>query len=375
LFPTVEISKGPGTIQLGSERSSVANELDQDIFEVTNNVRIFKGKHTFTIGTHNEFFKFRNLFINNVNGRWSFASIDDFYRNNPRQVQVTYARDTMNPRPSAAFSAAQLGFYAQDEWQASPNLRITAGIRVDVPVVGDKPGYNKAIDSTFNGQYNTENIPNKQLLWSPRVGFNYDVKGDRSIIIRGGAGIFTGRVPFVWISNQFTNTGNLFNTINVSDDDRTPANELLVRIPGGFEPNVANQRRLAGAQSTFEANIIDKNFKIPQVARFNLATDLKLPGGIIGTFEGMYSKTINNVLYTDVNLADAVGTVDPWYNNGADTRIAYAGTSGPSGPGNRRKNPLITNAILLSNTNLGYTYNLTAQFSRTWKNCVCTSSL
>ncbi len=106
---------------------------------------------------------------------------------------------------------------------------------------------------------------------------------------------------------------------------------------------------------------MDKDFKIPQVFRVNLATDIKLPGDINATFEAMYSKTINNVLYQDINLTEPVGVADPVYNNGADRRIAYSPSTNE-----RRINPSITNAILVSNTNKGYAYNLTAQFSRTW---------
>jgi hypothetical protein len=365
LFPFIEISKGTvnNGIQLGSERSSVANELDQNIFEITDNFKIFKGKNTFTIGTHNEFFQFRNLFINNYNGRWSFADLTQFYANNPRQVQVTYSNIPGNAKPSAEFNAAQLGFYAQDEIQVNPQFRLTAGIRVDVPVVGDKPSFNKIVDSTFKGNYSTSNIPNKQLLWSPRVGFNYDVKGDRSVIVRGGAGIFTGRVPFVWISNQFTNTGLLFNTLSVTDNTATPANE--VNGGKGFDPDPSKQGALGTAGRTFEVNIIDKDFKIPQVARFNLAADIKLPGNINATFEGIYSKTLNNILYKDVNLASPVGIADPVYNNGFDKRIAFSSSTNAGG---RRLNPAITNAILISNTSKGYSYNLSVQLSKTWKN-------
>ena len=183
LFPFVEITKGSGTVQFGSERSSTANQLDQDIFEVTDNFKIFKGKHTFTLGTHNEFFKFRNLFINNLNGRWSFNSITDFYNNNPRQVQVTYSNVAGDPKPSAKFNAAQLGAYVQDEIQVNNQFRISIGLRADVPVIQNEPGFNKAVDSTFKGNYSTSYIPNKQLLWSPRVGFNYDVQGDRQVIV------------------------------------------------------------------------------------------------------------------------------------------------------------------------------------------------
>lgn len=364
LFPFIEISKGSANngIQMGSERSSVANELDQDIFEITDNLRIFKGKHTFTVGSHNEFFQFRNLFINNFNGRWTFANIAAFNANNPRQVQVTYSNIAGDPKPSAKFNAAQFGLYGQDEIQFNQKFRLTAGLRVDMPVVGDKPVFNKTVDSTFKSQYSTSNIPNKQLLWSPRVGFNYDVEGDRSVIIRGGAGIFTGRVPFVWISNQFSNNGLLLNTINVTDNTSTPANE--VNGGKGFEPDPAKQNAVGTAGRTFEVNLIDKDFKFPQVFRLNLATDVRLPGGVMATFEGMYSKTINNIAYSDVNLAAPAGIVDQAYNNGADKRIAYASSTSAGG---RRINPNITNAILLSNTNKGYTYNLTAQFSRTWK--------
>lgn len=355
LFPQVEISKGSGTIQLGSERSSTANELDQDIFEITDNVKIFKGKSAFTIGTHNEFFKFRNLFINNANGRWRFNSLTDFYNNVPRNFDVTYsANKTENARPDASFKAAQLGFYVQDEIQVDPKLKITIGLRADLPIINTRPGYNKAVDSTFAGKYNTQNIPNKQLLWAPRVGFNYDAEGDRSIIIRGGLGIFTGRVPFVWISNQFSNTGLLLKTTSQSG----AAN---INGGNGFDPSI-DQSTIGTGAPTYEVNVIDKKFKIPQVARLNLAADRKLPGGVNITVETIFSKTINNVYYQNVNLKDPIGVVDPTYNNGADVRVAYGTTTAT-----RNINPLITRAILISNTSKGYSFNMGATISKTWK--------
>lgn len=367
LFPSIEINQGSGIIQLGSERSSAANELDQDIFEITDNFKIFKGKQTFTLGTHNEFFKFRNLFMNNFNGRWRFSSLTDFYNNNPRQVDVTYSNVAGETKPSAKFSAAQLGFYAQDEIQVNSKLRITAGLRVDIPIIGDKPLYNPVVDSTFNGKYSTTNTPSGQLLWSPRVGFNYDVKGNKSFILRGGAGVFSGRVPFVWISNQFSNNGLLLNTISVSDDPNTPQNE--VNNGNGFQPDPVKQTLVGSAGKTYEVDLIDKKFKLPQVLRFNLAADVRLPGDIIATFEGMYSKTLNNILYEDVNLTAPAGVADSAYNNGYDQRIAFASSSSA-----RRINPNITNAIYITNTNEGFTYNLTAQFSKTWKNMYASAS-
>jgi hypothetical protein len=362
LFPSIEINKGSGTVQLGSDRSSVANELDQDIFEITDNFKIFSGKHTFTIGTHNEFFKFRNLFINNFNGRWRFESIADFYADAPRQLEVTYsANKATEPKPSARFNAAQLGFYVQDEIQFNQKFRMTIGLRADMPVINTTPATNTIVDTTFKGLYNTSNIPNKQLLWAPRVGFNWDVQGNRSLIVRGGAGVFTGRVPFVWISNQFSNTGLLLKTISQVDNTPTSA-PFDVNSGNGFNPDVNQQSELGTGGSSFEVNLIDKNFKIPQVLRLNLGIDKKLPGNFNVTFDAIYSKTMNNVLYKDVNLTAPVGVVDRGYNNGYDTRIAFAGSTNA-----RRINPLITNAILITNTNKGYTLNLGGTVSKTTK--------
>ncbi|MEO6548329.1 MAG: carboxypeptidase regulatory-like domain-containing protein [Ferruginibacter sp.] len=361
LFPAVDITNGSSTYQLGSERSSVANALDQDIFEITDNLKIFKGKSTFTIGTHNEFFKFRNLFVNNFNGYWRFASLADFYNNFPRQFDVTYAADKANQQPDAKFKAAQLGFYAQDEIQFNPRFRLTFGLRLDVPIINTTPSYNKVVDSTFKGLYSTSNIPNKQLLFAPRIGFNYDVEGDKSVIIRGGVGLFTGRVPFVWISNQFSNTGLLLKTTSQSDNTSTTVNEI--NNGNGFNPNVAEQSAISGTiGNTFQVNLIDKKFKIPQVLRINAATDVKLGGDINLTLETIVSKTVNNVLYQDVNLTAPVGIVDQAYNNGFDKRIAFAASTN-----GRRINPSITNAYLISNTSEGYSLNIGATLNKTWK--------
>ena len=125
----------------------------------------------------------------------------------------------------------------------------------------------------------------------------------------------------------------------------------------------AAQDAIGSAGNSFEANLVDKKFKLPQVLRGDIALDVVLPGGINATFEAIYSKTLNNVFYEDINLTDPVGTVDPAYNNGADTRIAYAGSTNA-----RRKNPVITNAILISNTSKGYTYNLGVTLNRSWRN-------
>ena len=355
LFPSVTINNVDGiagnTAEFGSQRSSVANQLDQDIFEVTDNFKLTYGKHNFTLGTHNEFFSFRNLFINNFNGRWTFNNLGDYLNNRtPRQVQATVSRIAGNPSPAAEFNAAQLGFYVQDEFEAAKGLRLTAGLRMDIPIFGDTPLRNPLIENSFPG-YRTDRTPSAKPLFAPRLGFNYDILGDRSLQLRGGTGVFTGRVPFVWLSNQYSNSGMLFSTVDVVGT----ANPAL-----RFIPNANNQASAGSGSTRAEVNLVSENFKIPQVFRTNLAADIKLPYGIIATLEGIYSKTINNVIYRDINLLPNTGTrLNPIFTGGADARLTY---------GAKVDNPNFTNVILLDNTNKGHTYNLTAQLQKNFSN-------
>ena len=353
LFPQITISNIGGvsgaSAEFGSQRSSVANELDQDIFEITNNFKWNVGKSIFTLGTHNEFFKFRNLFINNYNGRWDYNNVDDFINNKPFRVRATYSLIPGVDMPEAKFSASQLGFYAQGDSEVFQNFRLTYGLRLDVPVIGDKPLRNEKIEASFPG-YRTDNTPSGQLLWAPRVGFNYNVNGDRSLILRGGAGIFTGRVPFVWLSNQFTNSGMLFGTVD--------ARQNAINGGKGFDPSIENQKNMGAGSTRAEVNLVSDDFKIPQVLRYNLAADFKLPYGINATLEGMLSKTLNNIVYSDINISGSNGTINPALSGGKDLRPNYT---------NQRVNTKdFTNVILLSNSSRGYTYSLTTQLQKTF---------
>ncbi len=352
LFPQITISNIDGfstnSAELGSQRSSVANELDQDVLEITNNLKLTLGTHNLTLGTHNELFSFRNLFINNLNGRWDYLNVADFLANKPDRVRATYSLIAGNDRPEAKFTAAQLGLYVQDEFEAAKGLKVTAGIRADVPVFGDTPLRNTKIETSFAG-YRTDRTPKSRILWAPRVGFNYDVLGDRSLQIRGGSGIFTGRVPFVWLSNQFTNSGMLFGTVDV----RRSTNPNLA-----FIPSVSNQKTAGAGSTKAEVNLVTEDFKLPQVFRNNLAVDMKLPYGITGTLEAIYSKTLNNVVYSDLNLKPSTTTINPTLSGGADVRPAFSST--------KVDGTNFTNVILLGNSNKGYTYSLTAQLQKTF---------
>ena len=194
-------------------------------------------------------------------------------------------------------------------------------------------------------------------MWSPRLGFNWDVKGDKSIQVRGGTGLFTGRVPFVWISNQFTNNGMVNGSYSKgnSSSSGTP-----ITSPAGMDfiadPNAQrNATDMGGTAGSGAINVVDKNFKFPQVFRTNLAVDVKLPWDIYGTIEGIFSKTFNNVNFINLNR-----DVDAAFSFvGADKRPRYI---------SNRVNSAWDEIVKFQNTNQGYSYNVVFMLQKQFKN-------
>ncbi len=327
----------------GSENFSQANKLNQDIFEVTDNFTWFAGSNVFTFGTHNEFFKFENLFIRNLFGYYEFPNALAFINNQPTRYQYSYSL-VSDPNWAAKFSAMQWGLYGQVESQVLPNVKLTAGIRLDIPTLPDKPSYNKAVDSTFSSLgISTSKVPTGQVLWSPRLGFNWDVLSDKSTQVRGGVGVFTGRVPYVWISNQYGNTGIELARLDVSN----PA-----LLAGKFSADPYNQPKTGFAPvTTTEIDVTDPDFKMPQLLRYNLGVDRQLPYDLVGTVEFVYSQSLNDLNYQDINMRGADSTT--YY----DGRPIFRGS-------NRKINGAFTNVLLMKNVSDGYTWSFTAQIQR-----------
>lgn len=225
--PSITIYKvGNGTVNIGNEYSSMANGLNQDIYTLEDNFTWFKGNHTLTFGTHNELYKFSNLFIQNLYGCYYFDTPDDFlnYYNgcgadglggDGKYIKNFYFKQanvevTGNPRWAPEFSAAQLGFYVQDKWDVTDSFQLTYGLRMDMPLFFDTPAENAKFNEWAAAKgygFKTNQKLSSTPMWSPRVGFRWDIEKNRKYILRGGIGVFTGRIPFVWLSNNFTNTG------------------------------------------------------------------------------------------------------------------------------------------------------------------------
>ncbi len=368
-FPAVRVEDGNGTISFGSEPYSTANSLRQQVLTITDNLQIYSGAHTFTVGMNHEFGSVYNLFMRKNYGEYIFASVDDFMNEaNPYKYERGYSLvDDLTGDGSAAaadFNMAQLGFYAQDEWQVMENFKLTYGVRLDMPLFLTQPeedvNFNTNtlpaieaagwdVQGAMAGQ-----MPKPQLMFSPRIGFNYDVTGEKETQLRGGVGIFTSRLPLVWPGGSYTNNGlaigGVYYVPDVADGDD----------PIIFEPDWQEQYKNAdfgGTDAPYggQIDLFAKDFKFPQVFRGNIALDQKLPLGLIGTVEVLYTKTLNNVQYYNINIdPDPVGNLP-----GADDRPLYS---------NSKIDGDYTRVMLGTNTNKGYTYNITFQLQRPFSN-------
>lgn len=349
-FPSVVIgtNREDATTILGVDPFSGKNAVDQNILQLSNNLKIYEGNHTITIGTSNRLFDFNNLFVDYFHGHYQFNNVEDFYESAQNDTstasayQLKYSVDENEPAPTVEMRALQLGFYAQDQWQPTDHLKVTGGLRVDIPFYPVNLPENKDVEQmTFkNGRkIDVSELPDPKPLWSPRLGFSYRFGQERQFQLSGGSGIFTGRPRFVWLANQAGNTGTRFGEIfefGPSDKPFTPNRRA----------HIPNNRSVP---DVVEINKTSDDFKFPQVWRSSFGFDYKLPlADIIATTEFVYSEDINAVQHKDVNLNDPNSRL----NNPGGVKF------GPD-PEDRKINDGISNAFLMSNTSKGRQFNAT----------------
>lgn len=366
-------------VTFGTERFSPGNLLRQRIFEVSNNFTLPWGDHTFTFGGRYERTYIYNFFLSGAaNGAFIFPSIDALAANQPSGYAFSYAN---GGDIEAEFAGQMMALYAQDVWTATPRLTVTYGLRVDLPSYIDSPVLNNDIlnRSTTAGvptPWRTDWTPKATPLLSPRVGFNWDISRARQMQLRGNVGVFTAPVPFIMVGNAYGNTGLGGVTVTCTAAGQIPG---FVADPAQLPQNCVGQPApTPGAAGTSVVNLNDPNFKNPQNLTGSLGYDMRLPGDVLFTFEGVYRKAINGMYIQDLNLRGPrqVSGGDYTTNRG---RVIYADTITVSGTGsvtvNNNSQRYVLNtgqnnasfsegAIYLTNQSADYSYTLSGQLKK-----------
>ncbi|MCA6065634.1 TonB-dependent receptor [Chryseobacterium sp. RG1] len=360
MFPQVEIAYNGGTILLGNDREATVFNMKQKTFEITDNLTYKKGHHTFLLGTHNELYNIDYGFVNALNGRISYKSLNDFLNSNPARIRGTYSlsgenRNNLFDNPYASYKVNLLSMYFQDEINWG-RLRLTPGVRVDYTDLPNKPLLSPAVknspqDAFYGNTYTytplgqlTNDYLNKPTL-SPRLGFNLDLTENRSLVLRGGSGIFVGRIPFAWLGYAYYNDGVGFG----SYDYNAPTSAQLA---ANGDPLVSANFPKWQNSSKVQVDLIDNNFKMPRVWRSSLALDYTLSGYKF-TLEGIYTKVLYDLKFQQVNKTDNV----TYYSYDVNHEMPIYTTN---------INSNFSNAYMLSNTKEGYRYNVTAQLAKSY---------
>lgn len=370
-FPLVDILDGSGNpyTSFGYEQFTYGNLLNTDVFQLNDVFTFYKGSHEITVGTQNSLKKYQNGFSPAYEGVYRFKSVSDFYAAaadtgvKALRYDLSYTLPPNSAFPLVGPKDIELGFFAQDKWRISRNLTVIYGLRVDIPIFQNTFLYNPVVDtlSLFYGgtHVNTGQAPSVNPLFAPRLGFNWDVKGDQRTQVRGGVGLFAGPPPFVWISNQASNSGvALFGSVsNGTNYSFSPDVNPNPNWPAGAT---------GGLSKSYSINVTNPKFKFPQALKSSLAVDQKLPADFIVTAEVTYAKDVNAAFFQNINLP-STGTA----LTGADNRIRYASSQiYPVGGAAAAtvNNPNIGNAIYMTNVNGGYAYTATLQVQKTFRN-------
>jgi hypothetical protein len=367
-FPTIEIGEAGVTYTtIGHEPFSIHNILGQDVWQLTDNLTLFRGRHALTLGANFEKFSFFNSFNIFRNGVFflpvgiasgtTFSSLAQFFqRTTPGDPNFVNFRSFIGTGPYKGedISVGQLSFYAQDEFLTSNRFTLTAGLRLDLPkyftTPVDNPFSRSLTARDANGNPETvdqSKLPGAKAMLSPRIGFNWNAVGERRTQVRGGTGVFTGRVPFVWIGNVISNPG---------------ANPNL--FPAGPLRTTGSPSDSSTLAQSFDLNAMTPNFRWPGVWTTDLAVDQQLPWNLLGTLEVMYGKDLNAVFMRNADLRAPVGTVP-----GPDGRPFYGGcafTAGncPSTATSPELNPDGAGIYVIDNTHQGYSINVSTQLRR-----------
>jgi hypothetical protein len=371
-FPHIDIMAGKDAtgkqimepyMSLGYELFTWNNGVHNNILTIKDDITWLKGNHKVLAGLSYEYQFADNAYMRNGTMYYRYNSLDDFLNSRtPESFAITYGwNGEANPNARVTFN--QIGLYVQDEWSISKKFKLTYGVRFDELLFDNSDiATNKAIyNLTFRDdqKIDTGLWPKANLQVSPRIGFIWDVKGDKSLKVRGGTGLFAGRLPLVFFTNMPTNAGLVQNSVQFRTSYKngvpTGYDKRLDAFNGGMMTNVQDAIKALGLQSELnESNHVagskisgvDRNFKMPQIWKSSIALDWQLPVSFPLTLTGefMFNKTVTGVTIDNINIENPM----KWKRfRGSDNRFIYPADFAI----NKGKN-----AVVLANTNKGYGY-------------------
>jgi hypothetical protein len=384
LFPHIDIMSGDISTgnfipyaSLGYELFSYNNGVTNKTTNVTDNFTYYNGKHKITAGFLYEYMTATNSYMRNGTGYYRFATVDDFLQGNtPLSFALTYGFDG-NPSPAGVVTYNQYGVYAQDDWNITPRFKLNYGLRADALVFdNDKIVTNNAIKNYDLGgrSIDTGKYPSTHPQISPRIGFNWDIRGDKTLVLRGGTGLFMGRLPLVFFTNMPQYSGTIQGSISkgiysssikngqvvYTDAQRetlsklvsggkvvTDTNEMIriLGLPTSYDPNST----ALGSQSYISG--VDPDFKMPQIWKSSIAIDYQIPASFPLTLTGefMYNKTIYGTIVSDWNINTSAVEKSGSRFSGPDNRFDYSGVTNATYGS--------TSAYVMTNTKKGYGWN------------------
>lgn len=377
-FPRVSINDGSGSIIFGTENFSNANLLKQKNYALYDVFKFYAGKNLISLGTDNELNDSYNVFVRDNFGTYQYNSLNDFIIGaNPRRYQRSYSlvdnETGDNTAAAAAFKTARIGFFVNDEIRVSDKFTLNLGIRADKTFFLTTPREDKFFNDTAIARitaagYDLQGARSGQITnvkWSisPRIGFTYRAN-DESVIVRGGMGLFTGRVPLVWPGGVYNQNG-----VSIGGVDINPP---TAAFPAFFRPNpngqyTASDFGVSLANAKGQVDLMTKEFRLPKIFRASLGLDKKFGNGWTATFEGVITKNINEIAYENVNIIKPT-----LVSSGPGSRNVYAASGGtPRIPmRSTGANPYQGNIFLLSNNKgpKGFSYNATFIIDRAFRN-------
>ncbi len=363
-FPFIDILKdNQSYISLGYELFSWNNAVHNTIYNFKDDITYYTTNHKITGGVTFEHQMADNMYMRNGTGYYRYTSLDDFLSGaTPEIVNLTYGYDGESD-PAARVQFNKIGIYAQDEWNISQKFKLTYGLRFDGLFFnnGDLMTNTAIYDLDYDGRHiDTGKWPNASLIVSPRVGFTWDILGDKSLKLRGGTGLFSGRLPLVFFTNMPTNSGMVQYNAQINASNAAANGFSMSEFAGGLVTDANGKATIKALQDKLTSlgypqtispedgtvpssiSAVDPHFKMPQVWKTSLALDYAFPVNFPFsiTVEGIFNKTINAVTLTDWSIPSVGGFTR---FNGVDNRPIY--------PENFRTN---TSAFVLKNTSKGY---------------------